>query len=338
MVALGLGARFREMKPARSTELERRGRSSGAAQWLQRKLVVGALLPPFLAMGLFSRRPAHWVSSIVGALLSPFLRAKQLANYTALFPQFTPGKIRDLRRGHQQYHTRLRVQLARLYARPVESLREEVEWKGEENLRAALAGGCGVLLVGAHMGTWCHVPLRASLSGVKCRSIMNPLLGPPVWEWMIEISRRFSVPLTPVNEGAYSAARDAFRRNEVFYIAMDFSLRLKRSLHLPLEGCLLPVDPGPALLALRHRPAVLWVTCHHDSEGRSTVELFPPMAIGHGTPLDTPEALCQEWTRRLEQDVKRWPEQWWPTSFSTLASNGRLITKPPAQAPHPAQQ
>lgn len=279
----------------------------GVFQWLYRRM--GAL-------------PQRWAERFAWFTVVPSswpLRRRQRENFARLFPRMAAGELRELRARHLRYLARLRAQVARIARQPPAVLRGEVTWRGEEHLRKALAAGRGALVVGAHFGTWWHAPMCLLQSGVRVSSVVNPDLAPPLVEFMKSLAAPYGLKLVFVNQDAYGAAREAFLRNEVFFIAMDRSQRPERSLWLPIGGARLPVDPGLAILALRQRPVVLWASCFHDESGRSTIELHPEIPAGRGTPLNTPEALSLDWMARLERDLARRPEQWWMASFCSLA-------------------
>jgi lauroyl/myristoyl acyltransferase len=329
MVAVGLGAAFREMTSLPTTASAPEKRHPGP---LTRGLqAVGQVFFQWLYRKLGTRPPqqAEKLARVTVALMSLALARRQRANFSKLFPRLNAREIRALRARHARYLARLRVQVARLAHQPLNVLRDEVTWRGEEHLRAALAAGRGALVVGAHCGTWWHAPMCFIQGGLRVSSVVNPDMAPPLVEYMRQLAARFGLTMWFVNQDAYGAARAAFQRNEVFFIAMDRSLRPERSLWLPLGGARLAVDPGLAILALRQRPAVLWATCFHDDSGRSTVELSPEIAIGRGTPLATPEALSRDWVARLEKELAQRPEQWWTASFCSLTDTAPLPSMPP---------
>jgi KDO2-lipid IV(A) lauroyltransferase len=331
MVAVGLGAALREMNPPdpTSTVTPPPSRRAGRLARGVRAVVLPLFRFLFRQLGTWPEARAILLARVLGVPASWPQHRRRRVNFALLFPSLSAADLRALRARHGRYHARMAVQVARTFHQPVGELRERVVLRGIEHLSAAVARGRGTLVVGAHFGTWWHAPGRFALEGFKVSTVVNSTLDAPMTAFMERLSTRYGVTLRYVNQDAYGAARGAFQRNEVFYIAVDRSLRPERSLMLPLAGAHLPIDPGPAILALRQRPAVLWVSCHHDANGASVVELSPELAIGPGTNLRTAESLSRDWVGRLEKDLELWPEQWWPASFSSLTQPARLASAAP---------
>jgi lauroyl/myristoyl acyltransferase len=324
MVAVGLGAAFREMNAPPPVAAVPPSRPVGWVNRCLRAVFLPVFRFLFRQMGTLPPARAEPLARALGVLKALPQRRRQGENFAKLFPRLDAREVRTLRARHVRYLARMSIHIARSLHQPAGEVRARVVLRGEEHLRAALARGRGALVVGAHFGTWWHAPGRLAVEGIKVSTVVNSALDAPMASFMERLGSRYGVTLAYVNQDAYGAARDAFQRNEVFYIAFDRSLRPERSLQLPLAGAQLPVDPGPAILALRQRPAVLWVGCHHEPDGTSVVELLPELAIGPGTALRTAEALSREWVGRLEKDLARWPEQWWPASFSSLTPSAVL--------------
>ncbi len=272
----------------------------------------------FGAIGRSPEPLARRISTLLNPLSSLPTRRRRSANLQLLFPGMTPAERTALDRRHQQYVALMRVHIARAAHFSREEALRTAQVNGLEHLQAALEQGRGVLIVGGHVGTWWHCPGMLAVFGHRVSIVVNSNLFPPMLEHMQRLSDRYGFRIAYTKRDAYQQAKEAFARNEIFSVTMDFSLRPEESLRLPFFGASLPVDPGTAILALRQRPAVLWADCHHDPQGRSIVDLFPEPPLGRGTPLASSGQLSRHWVERLQRGLEPHPEQWWPVGFLLL--------------------
>ena len=147
-----------------------------------------------------------------------------------------------------------------------------VEVTGIEHLVAAQAENKGVLLVSAHTGSWWDAPTAAAAHGQPISAVLAPFMQREMIRYLKQVSAELNCSLTFVRLGAYEAARAAFRKGEIFYLAFDYATRSDRSIGLPIgERAEIRLDTGPGLMAVRHQVPVVWVDTYHDESGRSCV-------------------------------------------------------------------
>jgi len=272
----------------------------------------------FGAIGRSPEPLARLISTLLNPLVSLPTRRPRSTNLQLMFPGLTPSERAALDKRHQQYIALMRVHIARAAHFSGEEALRTAQVNGQEHLQDALKQKRGVLLVGGHVGTWWHCPGMLAVFGHPVSIVVNSDLFPPMLEHMHRLSDRYGFRIAYTKHDAYQQAKEAFARNEIFSVTMDFSIRPERSIRLPFFGASLPVDPGIAMLALRQRAVVLWVDCHHDAQGRSIVTLSPEPPLGRGTPLASSEQLSRHWVGRLQRDLEAHPEQWWPMGFLFL--------------------
>jgi KDO2-lipid IV(A) lauroyltransferase len=282
----------------------------------------------FGAIGRSPEPRALLVSKLVNPLVTLPTRRLRGTNLQLLFPGRTSIERAILEKRHLQYLALMRVHIARAAHFSREEALRTAQVNGQEHLQAALEKGRGVLLVGGHVGTWWHCPGMLAVFGYRVSIVVNSDLFPPMVEHMHRLSDRYGFRIAYTSQNAYQQAKEAFARNEIFSVTMDYSIRPERSLRLPFFGAALPVDPGTAMLALRQRAEVLWVNCHHDAQGRSIVSLTPEQPLGRGTPLASSEQLSRHWVARLQSDLEPHPEQWWPMGFLSLDPPDRIDSTP----------
>ncbi|HEX9563777.1 MAG TPA: hypothetical protein VF981_07390 [Gemmatimonadaceae bacterium] len=305
----------RYRSPPRETTLTRVGLLLGvsllrAVFWLLRRL------PEDRALAF-----AHGVSRVLGVPLKAARRRTQQI-------VFTDGDtgFEALEQQHTAYLARLRLHIARL---PVESPRtmgERVSFEGLEHLAAARDQHRGVLIVSGHVGTWLHVPTALAGRGFPMLFFVNPHL-PGLAGMMDSMASRYGFSLAHVGADAHAAARDHFRSGGLLHVTIDATVHPERSVWLRFGQSELLVDPGPAVLALRHRVPVVRASAFHDAAGHSCVRLSPPMLVGPGTTWTRAEPLMQHWLDCLWSDVSAHPAQWWPIAYVQVRRPLAVVAK-----------
>lgn len=220
-------------------------------------------------------------------------------------------------RAHQRYMVRMRFEAARVISGPPGEVMGLTEITGEEHLNEALARKRGVLLVGAHEGTWWHVPTFLAQRGRDVRSVFNSFPGARTDEYLVRRAREHGIRLSIVDHGAAEQFRACARENALFYMAFDVAIRPPLATPYPFGPVQLPIERAPAILAARLGMTVLPVECAHLPRGRTEIRIRPPLSLEPG-PLGRADALCRAWTSDLETRVRTRPEQWWAWGFVDL--------------------
>jgi lauroyl/myristoyl acyltransferase len=194
-----------------------------------------------------------------------------------------------------------------------------VEVSGIQHLIAAQAENKGVLLVSAHTGSWWDAPSVAAALGLPVSAVLAPFMQSEMVRYLKQVSAELNCSLTFVRLGAYEAARTAFRKGEIFYLACDYATRSDRSIGLPIgERAEIRLDTGPGLMAVRHQVPVVWVDTYHDENGRSCVHFLPAIHAGKGTDHPVAESVLHYFLKRLNDLNAGHPEQWWLLGFHPL--------------------
>ena len=277
-------------------------------------------------VGHVPRPVGHAIAAAVSIPVRRLTRDRCRSNLEAFFaPQgWSVAEREDLFRAHQRYMVRLRLEAARILAGPAEEVERVTRLEGEEHLRAAIGAGRGALLVGVHEATWWHAPTLLACRGYDVRTVFNSFPLKSIDDYLVRRARRRGLRLSLVDQGAADQFRLCSRDNAVFYLTYDLAARPESAGLFPFGPTLLPIERGPAILALRLGMTVVPVECDHLEQGHSLVRLLPPIdpeALGGGRV----DALCRHWAARLEARVRRRPEQWWPWGFADL----RRATDPP---------
>ncbi len=187
------------------------------------------------------------------------------------------------------------------------------QWRGLENLEAALARGKGVILVTAHLGNWEMGGTLLALRGFPMSIITLEEPSGELTEWRLAQRRRLGIKTITVGPGhnfAFVEMIQALRRNEILAMLVD----------RPFEGSGTPVQLFGATTEFSSGPALLWQ--HTDAailpafvlrNGQAGYTSFADPALPFQSAADPRTALLAN-TQRLalhfEAIIKKHPEQW----------------------------
>lgn len=190
----------------------------------------------------------------------------------------------------------------------------------DEFLLPALEKGNGAILALPHLGGWEWAGRWAADRGHTLTVVVEPLDPPELFEWFVDLRRRFGMNVVPLGPDAGTACLAALRRNEILCLLSDRDLTGKG---VPVEffGESTTLPGGPATLALRTGATLL-----------PTAVYFTDRSSGHHGVIRPPidcvrrESLRADVHRitgvlagELEFLIRRSPEQWhllqpnWPS-------------------------
>jgi KDO2-lipid IV(A) lauroyltransferase len=190
------------------------------------------------------------------------------------------------------------------------ALRARMDVKGEEYVRAALAGGRGAIIASGHFGNWEMMGACAAARGWPVTFVVQRLRNSAVDRIVQGI--RTGAGIEVVERGmALRRVHASLAANRLVHFMCDQDAR-RRGVFVPLFGVPASTPKGAAQLALRlgvpFIPAFGW---RQDLHGRHCAEFTAPI-IAHATDEDTAVLeLLTEFNLRLEAAVRRVPEQYW---------------------------
>lgn len=223
-------------------------------------------------------------------------------------PAFVEG--RDVVQTFQNYASCLTESLG---AERAEAKNARVIVDGQEHVRAALAGGRGLVMVTAHVGPWdVAARLLAEELGVRVALVMEAEPDPEARALHDEVRRRAGVDVFAVGEGPLDGlpVLRHLRGGGVAAFQIDRRAASGRSLAAALFGRPFPVPEGPfRLAALAGAPLVALFSCR-TGYFAYRVEVGPPVECRRPVVEAELAAAAREAVGRLEAFIARYPTQW----------------------------
>ena len=203
--------------------------------------------------------------------------------------------------------------------------REEIEAsttiEGDEWIRAARAGGRGVVLALPHMGNWEYAGPVAKRLGLDLVAVAENLDNRRIRDWFVDVRRRMDIDIVLATGGTtvMRALENRLARNGSVALLCDRDLK-RRGVPVVFFGEETTLPAGPVTLALRTGAPILPAAAYFGPEGSHRVVVRPPIDVPKG--VNRTEALragTANLARELEGLIREAPDQWhllqpnWPS-------------------------
>jgi KDO2-lipid IV(A) lauroyltransferase len=282
-------------------------------------VVLGALPHPVVrAIGRVLAALAYW--------FWPRLRQVGMFNLRLAFPDWTDAQRRRVLRGHFRGFGRMLADLAHFPKLNRANIEKLIIYDGFEAFAQAEREGKGVLFLTAHFGNWelssfAHGIYGHPLSFIV-REMDNPLL-----DRLIHDYRRASGGRAIEKRDAAREVLRRLRRGEAVGILSDQNMLPGEGVFVNFFGIPACTTTAPARLARKTGAAVIFgITIWDEKLGKYRLRFERVPWIRRDDPEEEILVNTQNYARLLEEQARRYPEQW-------LWVHRRWKTRPPGEAP-----
>lgn len=181
------------------------------------------------------------------------------------------------------------------------------EFENHQAMLCHLSEGCGVVMIGAHTGSWQMGFPFADSYGAKVNVVMFDNEVKEVKKVLEGQTRDRGIKVIPVAEGDISsifAIRDALSRGEVVSFQGDRYMEGNRVLEAEFLGHKAFFPAGPFIIASKLQVKVVFYFAMRE-KGRRYRFIFREATAGAG-----PQALLDEYVAALDDVLSRYPQQW----------------------------
>ncbi|MFH2203502.1 MAG: lysophospholipid acyltransferase family protein [Elusimicrobiota bacterium] len=167
--------------------------------------------------------------------------------------------------------------------------------------------GKGVIFVAAHVGYWEMLAAAGALAGIPL-TIVTTILK-PAWLHKLFTEQRLSTGVRPaLHPGSMSTVLRALRKKEAVAFMNDQYAGAPMGVPVRFFGVKVATLAAIGPLAKRTGAAVIPAYTYRDPKGISHIVIEPELDFGPA--LESTEAATQVLASRVEQWVRRHPEQW----------------------------
>jgi len=294
------------------------GREGGSAlyQW-HRRLQTRLGNAVLLWMG---RRYAHLPAGSarrLGAGLGTFMRYLSPRHYRIVLTNLRLAfggekeerELGRIARACYQHLGKCLMEFIRLPAMSAEEVKRTTCYEGKEHLDQALAAGRGVILLTGHLGNWELVGARIAADGYPLSVIARAQRDDRLSDYIHDTRQQTGMRVLHREESVRASLR-ALRSNELVGILLDQNAG-DEGIFVDFFGHLASTAPGAAAFALRTGAVVV------PTFGRRNPDDTHTIVVQEAVPLIRTGDLKQDiaantahYTKLIEQQIRRQPEQW----------------------------
>ena len=293
--------------PAKAQEAERRTPTlSHRAEYAAVRAVVGAL-------DTMSWRRASDLGARLGALgYRPFGIRRDVVDrqVAAAFPELPPAEVQRIARGAYENLGRTFIETALLPRLGPEGIVDR--FSGVDNwhlVERAVAAGRGLILVGGHIGNWEAAGAYVAARGVPFEAIARRMGNPLFDEYVTSTRSRSGMQIIHDADAVRRTPR-ALKDGHAVAFLFDQGVLGLASTFVPFFGRPAKTPRGPAVFALRLKVPVVFAAALRQPDGRFRAS-FEEVAVPEtGDRERDTDAIVAEYSRLLEQYVRRAPEQY----------------------------
>ncbi len=264
----------------------------------------------------------------IGYVLIRRHRRAQVRELERCFPGLARSDLkRRLRRVYQGMALNY-IEVFRWLGGRAEELEARIAVSGFEHYERAAAAGRGVLVLTAHTGNWDLLGLWAARR-MPLTIISKELRSRGANRFWMEARARCGIAIVPAHN-SYRACLAALRRGGTLGFILDQNMTRMEGIFVEFFGKPACTTPGLAFMAAHTRAPVLPVFILRAPDGTHRVEFHPALDPPPDREPDTLRRATQDYTRRIEDVIRRHPDQW-------IWMHRRWRTQPPADERGPAR-
>lgn len=208
----------------------------------------------------------------------------------------------------------------------LETLSHQVSWQGAQYLDDALAHGRGVILAGAHLGSFDILSQLSAQRGTPMAILVELLPNPGQFELVGRLRGSLGLRMLPATPGGIKAAIRLLRAGGMVGIACDRDVQ-RHGVQIDFFGEEASLPSGAIEIALRTGAAVLPCFGLRLGFRRYAIRLEPALDLPAASSLSRDPAVVRsgvlQLSRILESYLHQYPGQWvvferiWPRRAGT---------------------
>jgi KDO2-lipid IV(A) lauroyltransferase len=230
-----------------------------------------------------------------------------------LGPDADPARVRALSRDAMRSYLRYWCEVFRLPDWPAGRVTATMHVLDEWRLRDNLAAGRGVVAALAHMGNWDHAGAWAAITGAPVTTVAERLRPEELFARFVAFRESLGMeilPLTGGNGDLFATLAERLRAGRLVPLLADRDLRAS-GVEVCFFGAATRMPPGPALLALQTKAALLPVTLWYDDHGGITLRFHEEVPVpSTGTTREKVVTMTQAVADVFAEGIRAHPQDW----------------------------
>ncbi len=217
--------------------------------------------------------------------------------------------LEDILRGVYQNIGRSGIEAIRLSSMASEEIRERTEIRGLSHYQEALRANKGVILLGAHFGSWEWIPLALGNEGVPMQVIVRPIDNPYLNEMVQQMRERFGNVVMNKRSETGEIIK-LLRKGKAIGFLLDQDVGRGKAIFVDYFGRPAATNKALATIALRTGAPVIPMFIIRKEGGHQLV-IEKPMALPRtGNLKQDMIEITTLFTKKIESYVRQYPDHW----------------------------
>jgi len=179
--------------------------------------------------------------------------------------------------------------------------------KGQENLKAALSHGKGVILITSHLGSWEYLEFLFYLTHTPCLVIVKNIKNEYLDKKIDDLRRETTVTPIPKKNAIRGVLAELYK-NHVVAVLID-QWGGKDGLWIDFFGSSTSTTSLPARLAKKTGCLLVPAYCLRKGAGQYEIQVLPQLPLPHDE-KDWETSVTKRLNEMLELHIRQYPEQW----------------------------
>lgn len=257
----------------------------------------------------WARKLAQTCGDILARVIG--LRRKYvLSTLARCFPEKTPAEHRFIYDQMCKHQALNLMELMRYYGGRQDELESHIEIHGQEHIGAALKRERGALLLLAHCGNYVLAALLASkITGFPLSIVYKRLKIRSLNQLWEDLRTKAGVEGVS-SRLAYRHCLRVLKQNRMVGFMLDQNRPEPRGIFVDFFGQPACTSPGLAYLSAHSGAPVIPVFMRRTSDARHVIEIREPLPPPEDRQPATIQAATALYTRIIEEEIRRYPDQW----------------------------
>jgi KDO2-lipid IV(A) lauroyltransferase len=280
-------------------------------KWFDRTALIGVTRVIKLFSRIVPYRLGVWSGGVFGTIAYYLLPRERNRTIAHLFSVFGEKGGPWIRRTARRCFAHLGKSALEVMLMTPRCLSELVDIEGEDNLKAALSRGKGVVFVTGHIGNWEVMAAAVAARQYSVSVIAAPIVPQQVNDMIINL--RSDLKVRTIVRGRPGASRElirVFKENRLLGILIDQDTDVEGAF-VDFMGTQAWTPTAAASMAIKFNAPVIFGYTQREKRNRHTVKMEGPIDLVRTG--DTEQDIITNtelFTKKIEARIRNNPEQW----------------------------
>ena len=258
-------------------------------------------------------RVADMIAFVLGRLAYAILASRRRVARENLRRAFgdekSPGEIEEIIKNVFLNIARSIVEFARQPVLNHEKVLKMTTSEGEEYVEQVYKEGKGAMLITGHFGNWELMASWVASSGYPLDLLIGKQHNVKVDEMLISFRKALGMGVIPIGVAARGVIK-ALRSNRMVAVVSD-QHSATGAVNVDFFGRPAATPKGPAAFAIKVGAPIIFGVIIRQGYNKHHAVILPPIyPPGTGDTEADIKSLTQEYTSRLEEWIRKYPDQW----------------------------